>query len=420
MIDLAIIDDARAERRRYRTVRARWALAVSFTITVIWACSVTAFSQWPRVAGHWVSSLTMVFGSFVAGATPQGGGAVAFPVFTKLLEVPAEVARTFSLCIQSVGMGAASASILLNRHPVEWRAVGLMTASGAAGFLACIGLASDMTRPFMPSVLPGAYVKVTFTIVLLGMAWLVYSGSRVPMREIRRVLPALTPRIAAVMALLGVVGGVASALVGSGADVLLYLAVVVLLTLDTRVGVPTSVVSMALISWLGLATLGLLDGQLRIELVDGGVASVGGLPVTLRDGQAAFGTGPPLPATRFDLLGLWLAAVPVVCWGAPLGAWVASRVPIRMLVAFVASLAALEVLSTSVFLSELRTDRALLGYAVVGSAATLWVLRFAARHRASLFDLPALDLEQSLNRERLDLAPGFREHLRPGDGSRRP
>lgn len=155
MIDLALIDEARAARRRQRRRQARHALTVSAAITLSWALAVTVFGQWPRVAGHWVSSLTMVFGSFVAGATPQGGGAVAFPVFTKLLEVPAEVARSFSLCIQSVGMGTASASILLNRHRVEWRAIGLMTLAGALGFLACFWLASDATRPFRPSLLPG-------------------------------------------------------------------------------------------------------------------------------------------------------------------------------------------------------------------------------------------------------------------------
>lgn len=48
-------------------------------------------------------SLTMVFGSLVAGATSEGGGAVAFPVMTLLLHIPPGVARDFSLMIQSAG-----------------------------------------------------------------------------------------------------------------------------------------------------------------------------------------------------------------------------------------------------------------------------------------------------------------------------
>ena len=35
--------------------------------------------------------------------TSEGGGAVAFPVMTLLLEIKPEVARDFSLMVQSVG-----------------------------------------------------------------------------------------------------------------------------------------------------------------------------------------------------------------------------------------------------------------------------------------------------------------------------
>ena len=55
-----------------------------------------------QVAGYW-ASITMVFGSMIAGATSVGGGAVAFPVFTLALGVTPLVARDFSLMIQTVG-----------------------------------------------------------------------------------------------------------------------------------------------------------------------------------------------------------------------------------------------------------------------------------------------------------------------------
>jgi len=48
-------------------------------------------------------SFTMIFGSMVAGATSEGGGAVAFPVMTLALKVPPSVARDFSLMCQSFG-----------------------------------------------------------------------------------------------------------------------------------------------------------------------------------------------------------------------------------------------------------------------------------------------------------------------------
>jgi hypothetical protein len=54
----------------------------------------------------WVVRLS--FGSMIAGGTSLGGGAVAFPVFTKVLHITPYDAKVFSLAIQSVGMSAAS------------------------------------------------------------------------------------------------------------------------------------------------------------------------------------------------------------------------------------------------------------------------------------------------------------------------
>ena len=67
---------------------------------------------WPHrsfsnLRAHWEIAATMIFGSMIAGGTSMGGGAVAFPVLTKLLHVSAHDSKVFSLAIQSVGMTAA-------------------------------------------------------------------------------------------------------------------------------------------------------------------------------------------------------------------------------------------------------------------------------------------------------------------------
>ena len=49
------------------------------------------------LVSNWPVALTMVFGSFIAGATSEGGGAIAFPVFTKVLHVSPTDAKVFSL-----------------------------------------------------------------------------------------------------------------------------------------------------------------------------------------------------------------------------------------------------------------------------------------------------------------------------------
>ena len=225
-LDVSFLDSGAEARRLRIEQRSRRGLAVSAAVTAVWLVAVTATGAWGRVLDNWAAAVTMVFGSFVAGSTPQGGGAVAFPVFTKILEVPAEVARSFSLCIQTVGMGAASLSILLNRRRVEWRALALGAPVAVAGFLGTLLLAGDPDAPFWPSRVPGAYVKVTFTLVLASMAFVVYLGWRTPVRRIGRALPPLNHRLRAALVVAGLLGGVASALVGSGADVMIYLFIV--------------------------------------------------------------------------------------------------------------------------------------------------------------------------------------------------
>ena len=118
------------------------------TCTVGWVVFVLASGHVGRVSDQWRAALTMVFGSFVAGFTPQGGGAVAFPVFSKIIEIPPEIARTFSLSIQATGMVMASVIILLagRRADAFVLKVGLVGGSfGLFVFSAIGGAASALT-----------------------------------------------------------------------------------------------------------------------------------------------------------------------------------------------------------------------------------------------------------------------------------
>ena len=79
--------------------------------------------SWNLFTEFWPVSLTMTMGSFVAGATADGGAAIAFPVFTKELSIPHEDARTFGLMIQSVGMSMAALVIIVRRVPILPRVI---------------------------------------------------------------------------------------------------------------------------------------------------------------------------------------------------------------------------------------------------------------------------------------------------------
>jgi hypothetical protein len=161
-----------------------------------------------------------------------------------------------------------------------------------------------------------------------------------------------------------------SAFTGSGVDVLLFLFAVVMCGLHPRVGVPTSIIAMAMTSMLGFVVLGIIHGQLDIGLDQAGaVVSVGGTAVD------------PLPARQYDVFGLWMAAIPVIVWGAPLGAYVAHVMTERRLILFVAGMAGLEVLSTAIFLDALRSDMTLVIYGVAGLAIAIVGISWLSKNR---------------------------------------
>ena len=335
-----------------------WGLPAAFTLG--WVLFVLFAGHLDRIADNWRAALTMVFGSFVAGSTPQGGGAVAFPVFTKVLAIPAPVARSFSLVIQATGMVMASASILLSGRKIDWKAYELGVAGGIIGFYVGLFALGDPSTPFWDSRIDSAYVKVSFTLIIFAVALIVRICATHTTKY--EVVPDWGPRSKLVMLAFAFVGGVFSSLAGSGTDVMLFVFIVLVAGVTPKVAIPTSIVAMATVSTLGLAILGLLHGQLNIGLSQDTVTSVADVP---------FG---PEAATRFDLFGIWLAAAPIVVWGAPLGAWVAARVSERVVIFFVGAMALLEVLTTALFLDQLRSDFVLLGYALVGLVVVWWAV----------------------------------------------
>lgn len=78
----------------------------------LWVGLFSTFDSVRFLAEHWYYAGMMVAGAFVAGFTPEGRGAVAFPVLNVFLHVDRVLARDFSMMIQSVGMTSASIFIL--------------------------------------------------------------------------------------------------------------------------------------------------------------------------------------------------------------------------------------------------------------------------------------------------------------------
>ncbi|GJM21781.1 MAG: hypothetical protein DHS20C15_16960 [Planctomycetota bacterium] len=254
-------------------------LIVALVVWAVWTALMQSGARWGLFADNWFMSVTMVFGSFVAGATSEGGGAVAFPVMTLGFDIAPDVARDFSLMIQSVGMTAASITIFALRvrivsHALVWASLG-----GAAGVI--LGL------EFIAPLLPPDHAKMLFTSTWLAFAFALYWINRYREREVHLGITHFLPRHALLLLGTGVVGGVISSITGSGLDIATFSLLVLRLRICESVATPTSVVLM------------------------GGNALVGAL------WQGNFGSA-PLSAEAWDY---WWCAAPVVVVGAPVGAW---------------------------------------------------------------------------------------------------
>ncbi len=373
-----------ATSRRPTGQRLGWWL--SGAASAVWLVAVIVTGSGGRVVENWESAATMLVGSFLAGSSPEGGGAVAFPVFTKALGVPGPVARSFGLMIQAVGMTMASVSILLARRPIHRRTVTLGSIAAVIGFgIGVFGFArSDVA--FWPTVIGPAWVKATFSIVLATTSILMIRHLRLERRPGSSQRPhdgrqphsaggvGWTARHDVGLVGVAIAGGFLASLTGTGPNIVVFLFLVVLAGVAPKVALPSAIMVMAVVSIAGFVLFGLVDGQLDVTLLDDRVVTVGEAPVD-----------PAIAVGRADLLGLWLAAVPVVVWGAPLGALVASLVAEHQLVRFVAALAAIEVATTFLLVPELRTERVLVVYLIAGLATLPALFILGQRHRARIF-----------------------------------
>ena len=96
---------------------------------------------------------------------------------------------------------------------------------------------------------------------------------------------------------------------------------------------------------------------------------------------------------------MWLAAIPVVIWGAPLGTHIVHLVKEQTLVAFVGTLAVVEVLSTFILLDDLYKDPILIGYCIVGLISLPMSVSLLRRYRTTILKLPMVGSDDLLGRK---------------------
>ena len=304
-----------------------------------WALSSSSLGLFaeptPYEGFYYYMSLTMVLGSLVAGATSEGGGAIAFPVMTLALGVPPHIARDFSFAIQSFGMTCASITILglgvaIDKSAVLWGTVG-----GTVGLL--LGL------EFVAPHLPPAYAKILFVSLWIAFAvalfrlnasdWdrCVYPSSEesdAAQKEARRLgaeregayevdaskndfqenekrrLSAGTHR-ALVLSGFGLFGGLTSSIAGSGLDMATFSVLTLFYRVNEKVATPTSVILMAINAVLGMCFR---------------FAGIGG----------QYAEGEQQAVWNFVAV-----CIPIVVIGAPIGATISARVSRHVISGFI-------------------------------------------------------------------------------------
>lgn len=261
-------------------MKRAWIFPLWFVLALTaWAILFSGRVDGSFLAAHWFYPAVMVLGGFVAGITPEGGGAVAFPLLSIFFEVDRTVARDFSLMIQSVGMTSASLFILTRPatdvrvfRPLFW-----FVPVAFAGFVIGMQFLQDV-----PVYLLQALFLSLITTFTLAYLFGDHRGAEVS-------LPAGGGKAALAAVLLA--GGLCASLFGTGADILMYTLLVTRFRLREKTATHMSIMLMASLSILGFIYRGL--------------------------------EATPLTADQFRT---WLTAFPVVLIMAPLGAAMLSRI----------------------------------------------------------------------------------------------
>ena len=101
-------------------------------------------NYWIPVFTWWPATLAMVLGSFVAGSTPLGGGVVAFPISVLVLQFTGGESRDVAVLIQSIGMNAAAFVLYTQkRHLLNQTFIFVFILFGFVGLL--LGMTFDVS-----------------------------------------------------------------------------------------------------------------------------------------------------------------------------------------------------------------------------------------------------------------------------------
>ena len=284
-----------------------YCIVLALYLVVFWQDISEAF-QYPDLLIAPIMSL----GSFVAGSTFLGGGAVAFPALTKILGTDPHTAKSFSFAIQSVGMTSASIYILTRIPVIPIKFIAIYTGAASAGLF--ISLSTFQW------LFTAADIRIGFTLFVLCFLMIyLWTHKNTTGHSENLIIHApfnhsnITFNLYnnSLIVLCGFIGGLISGLIGSGADLLAFCILALFFRIEIKLAIQISVIIMAMVSVAGIA--------MQAYIFE------------------------PIPG---HVITLWYIAAPIVLFGAPLGAVFCKRTTSNSLIIFIALIVIIEVIST--------------------------------------------------------------------------
>lgn len=273
------------QSNKIQKTRIPWIYLIFLLMVLsIWFWYMFAKNSFEIYTRQWATVITMIFGSFIAGASPEGSAAVAYPIFTLILKIAPAVARNFAFAIQSIGMTSATLLIIGMRLKVDWNYIIFVTIGGVFGLF----LGTYFIVPYVSPV----QAKLFFVSLYLSFGIALWMQNRRPQREVYDKIENFKDSDKARLIIFGLVGGIISSIFGTGINIFTFCLMTIYYRVSEKVATPSSVIIMTIETILGLFIHTQLINDFQPEAFE-----------------------------------IWLACVPFVAVFAPLGAFVISKMP---------------------------------------------------------------------------------------------
>jgi len=259
-------------------------LSFFILVAVYWAFYMFGNNSFGLYLKHYPALITMIFGSFIAGSSPEGSAAIAYPIFTLFLKIAPPVARNFAFAIQSIGMTSATLLILSLKIKVEWNYIKFVTLGGV------FGLAFG-TWYIVPLISP-PLAKLFFVSLWLSFGIVLWNENRKKHKTFFDVIQQFSRSDMGRLLLLGFIGGIISSIFGTGINIFSFCFMTIYYRINEKVAIPSSVIIMTIETLLGVFIHAAVVKDFQRQAFE-----------------------------------MWLVCMPFVAIFAPLGAYVLNKVP---------------------------------------------------------------------------------------------